>query len=94
MRLAGKTAIVTGGASGFGAEIAATFVREGAKVVVADIDGVAAERRDASEHADAEPIHLAAPRRQRGGHRLGGDGDIEDDLQQHGVPRGFPTRDE
>jgi 3-oxoacyl-[acyl-carrier protein] reductase len=44
MRLAGKTAIVTGGASGFGAEIAATFMREGAKVVVADIDGVAAER--------------------------------------------------
>jgi 3-oxoacyl-[acyl-carrier protein] reductase len=44
MRLAGKTAIVTGGGSGFGAAIAATFAREGAKVVVADIDGAAAER--------------------------------------------------
>lgn len=44
MRLAGKTAIVTGGGSGFGAAIAATFAREGAKIVVADIDGGAAER--------------------------------------------------
>lgn len=38
MRLQGKTAIVTGGASGFGAEIARTFAREGANVLVADIN--------------------------------------------------------
>jgi len=36
MRLHGKTAIVTGAGSGFGAGIAATFVREGASVLVAD----------------------------------------------------------
>jgi 3alpha(or 20beta)-hydroxysteroid dehydrogenase len=36
-RLAGRTAIVTGGARGTGAAIATTFVAEGATVVVADI---------------------------------------------------------
>ena len=36
-RLAGKVAIVTGGAQGQGAEICRAFVAEGAKVVVADI---------------------------------------------------------
>ena len=44
MRLDGKTAIVTGGGSGFGAAIAELFAAEGAQVVVADIDGAAAER--------------------------------------------------
>ncbi len=38
MRLAGKIAIVTGAGSGFGEGIAEAYVREGAKVVVADID--------------------------------------------------------
>ncbi|WP_323780348.1 SDR family oxidoreductase [Leisingera sp.] len=42
MRLAGKTAIVTGGASGFGAGIARKFVAEGARVMIADINGAAA----------------------------------------------------
>src|SRR5690349_6035726 len=36
-RLAGKVAIVTGGAQGQGAAISRAFVAEGAKVVVADI---------------------------------------------------------
>ena len=44
MRLAGKIAVVTGAASGFGAGIARKFVAEGAKVVVADRDGAGAER--------------------------------------------------
>jgi len=44
MRLEGKTAIVTGGGSGFGAAMAGLFAQEGARVVVADIDGAAAER--------------------------------------------------
>lgn len=37
MRLQGKVAIVTGGASGFGEGIAQTFTREGASVIVNDI---------------------------------------------------------
>lgn len=43
MRLEGKTAIVTGGASGFGAGIAQKFLSEGARVMIADINGDAAE---------------------------------------------------
>lgn len=38
MRLQDKVAIVTGGASGFGAAIAARFAAEGARVMVADVD--------------------------------------------------------
>ena len=38
MRLKGKVAIVTGGGSGFGEGIVRKFVREGAKVVIADIN--------------------------------------------------------
>jgi len=38
MRLATKIALVTGAASGFGAEIARTFAREGAKVVLLDLN--------------------------------------------------------
>ncbi|HHY48469.1 MAG TPA: SDR family oxidoreductase [Alphaproteobacteria bacterium] len=41
-RLTGKTAIVTGGASGFGAGIVRKFVAEGARVVIADLNGEAA----------------------------------------------------
>jgi len=42
MRLSNKIAIVTGAASGFGAEIARRFVAEGAQVVIADINESAA----------------------------------------------------
>ena len=38
MRLKGKTAIVTGGASGFGAGITRKFVAEGANVMIADLN--------------------------------------------------------
>jgi 3-oxoacyl-[acyl-carrier protein] reductase len=39
MRLDGKTAIITGGAQGFGEGIVRRFVEEGARVMVADIQG-------------------------------------------------------
>jgi 3-oxoacyl-[acyl-carrier protein] reductase len=42
MRLEGKTAIVTGAGSGFGAGIARKFAAEGARVMVADINQAAA----------------------------------------------------
>jgi 3-oxoacyl-[acyl-carrier protein] reductase len=43
MRLDGKTAIVTGAGSGFGAGIARRFAAEGAKVMVVDLNAEAAE---------------------------------------------------
>jgi 3-oxoacyl-[acyl-carrier protein] reductase len=44
MRLQDKTAIVTGGGSGFGEGIARRFVQEGARVLIADIDARGGER--------------------------------------------------
>ncbi|MGB3808831.1 MAG: 3-hydroxybutyrate dehydrogenase [Parvibaculum sp.] len=43
MKLQNKVAVVTGAASGIGKEIAATFAREGAKVVIADMALAAAQ---------------------------------------------------
>src|SRR3546814_14873586 len=42
MRLEGKTVVVTGAGSGFGAGIARPFAAEGGRVVLADINGEAA----------------------------------------------------
>lgn len=44
MRLKGKTAVITGAGSGFGAGIARKFAAEGARVMVVDIDAGGAER--------------------------------------------------
>ena len=52
MRLQGKIAIVTGAASGFGLGIAELYAREGAKVVIADVNGDAADRAARDMGAD------------------------------------------
>jgi len=44
MRLQGLSTIVTGGASGFGAGIARAYAREGAKVIIFDLNAEGAER--------------------------------------------------
>jgi 3-oxoacyl-[acyl-carrier protein] reductase len=44
MRIEGKVAVITGAGSGFGKGISQRFAQEGAKVVVADINGDAAQQ--------------------------------------------------
>jgi len=58
MRLEGKVAIVTGGGSGFGEGIAAKFVAEGAKVLIADRDAVGGERVAKALGANARSVQI------------------------------------
>ncbi|MBM3365803.1 MAG: glucose 1-dehydrogenase [Betaproteobacteria bacterium] len=55
-QLAGKIAIITGAGSGFGTGMAEAYVREGAKVIVADINAEAGERVATSLGANAKAI--------------------------------------
>ena len=55
MKLAGKAAIVTGGAKGIGFGIARRFVAEGARVVIADVDGIVV----VPQAVEAEAINAA-----------------------------------
>jgi NAD(P)-dependent dehydrogenase (short-subunit alcohol dehydrogenase family) len=60
-RLTGKVAIVTGAAGGIGAVTAESLAREGARVVVSDIDPAGAERQAAHIRAlGAEALGCAA----------------------------------
>ncbi|MCV0395286.1 MAG: SDR family oxidoreductase [Rhizobiaceae bacterium] len=72
-RLAEKVAIITGGASGFGEGMARRFAEEGARVIVADLDGAGADRvareigeaahsvrADVSRRADMDDLVAAA----------------------------------
>ena len=61
MRLHGKTAVVTGGASGFGAGIVRKFIAEGAQVMIADLngDGAAALAAELGDAALAQAVDVA-----------------------------------
>jgi NAD(P)-dependent dehydrogenase (short-subunit alcohol dehydrogenase family) len=80
-RLAGKVAVVTGGASGIGLAAARRFAAEGARVVIGDIDGdrlsaavselgesVAGQRCDVRAEDDVEALMAAAEDRFGGLH--------------------------
>ena len=55
-QLNNKIAIVTGSGGGFGEGIAQAYVREGARVIVADINGEAAKRVASARGAHASPF--------------------------------------
>ncbi|MDD9725859.1 SDR family oxidoreductase [Roseovarius sp. SK2] len=61
MRLQGKTAVVTGGASGFGAGIVRKFIAEGAQVMIADLNGPGAMALAEELGAAACPVNVADP---------------------------------
>ena len=69
MRLEGKTALVTGAGSGIGKCIAETYVREGARVALADIDLDAAK---CGRARDRQQRHRGALRRQQESRFRGG----------------------
>lgn len=80
MRLQDKTAIVTGGASGFGAGIVRKFAAEGARVLVADLNDelardVATEVDGVAHHVDVSSSDSVA-QMARAAHELWGHVDI------------------
>jgi len=62
-RLAGKVAIVTGAASGFGRAIAERFAEEGARVVIVDLNGEGATQAAEAIGAAAVPCKADVTRR-------------------------------
>lgn len=61
MRLKGKRAVVTGGASGFGEGIVRAFVTEGAQVVIADLnsDGASQLARELGDNVHVQAVDVS-----------------------------------
>ena len=57
-RLGGKTALITGSARGIGKAFAAAYIREGAKVCIADVNLPAAQLTAGELGADAVAVHM------------------------------------
>ncbi len=63
-RLDGKVALITGAARGIGLAFARAYVREGARVVIADIDRVRAQEAAAELGAAARAVEMDVSRQQ------------------------------
>ncbi len=61
LNLSGKTAVVTGAATGIGEGIARTLASAGARIVVADIDTVGAQRVAGDLDGEAVDLDVSAP---------------------------------
>jgi NAD(P)-dependent dehydrogenase (short-subunit alcohol dehydrogenase family) len=62
MQLQGKTAIITGGARGIGRAIAERYVREGARVAIADLNQAGAQEAASAIGGDSFGVHLDVTR--------------------------------
>ena len=64
MKLSGKTALITGAARGIGMAFAKAYIAEGARVMIADLDGdtreAAVRMAAAIGLADIRALHAAA----------------------------------
>src|SRR3954451_24011882 len=79
--LEGKTAFITGSASGIGLEIAKTFAREGAKVVISDLNALKSEQ-------------VAAEFREQGFEALSAPCDVTDEVAfKNSLERAYQTFD-